>query len=113
MRQGLAQPKRVARTVENPPVELDGAEVVCYVVLSEKHRRTGVYRHYIGGELMGPVPALAVCQYAGAKSVYLFHCDERWKVIQDDSCDSVEDALEQASVQYEGLERSDWDTATA
>src|SRR5215203_5854951 len=91
-----------------PPKELDGAAVIYYVVLSDKHRRTGACRHFVDGQLMGPVPALAICQYDGEDVAYLFHCSGEWGVITDDLFVSVEDALEQAAIQYEGLERGDW-----
>ena len=94
--------------METPPKELDGAEVVYYVVLSDKHHRTGAYRHYVDGQLIGPVPALAICRYAGDEEAYLFHCDSHWRVITDDLFASVDDAIEQAGVQYEGLEKGDW-----
>ena len=94
--------------MEAPPRELDGAAVIYYVVLSGKHRRTGAYRHFVDGQLMGAVPALALCQYMGEDAAYLFHCSDAWEVITDDLFASVEDALEQAAVQYEGLDRGDW-----
>ena len=94
--------------MEAPPKELDGAAVIYYVVLSEKHRRTGACRHFVDGQLMGPVPALAICRYDGEDAAYLFHCGDGWGVITDDLFASVEDALEQAAIQYEGLDRGDW-----
>jgi hypothetical protein len=90
------------------PEELDGAAVIYYAVLSEKHRRTGAFRHFVGGQLIGAVPALAVCRYEGEGAAYLFHCSGEWEVITDDLFASAEEALEQAAVQYEGLDRGDW-----
>jgi hypothetical protein len=94
--------------MDAPPEELDGAAVIYYVVVSEKHRRTGAFRHFVDGQLIGAVLALAVCQYNGEGAAYLFHCSGEWKVITDDLFASVEEALEQAAVQYEGLDRGDW-----
>ena len=94
--------------MDAPPKELDGATVIYYVVLSVKHRRTKSYRHFVAGQLMGAVPALAICQYAGEDVAYLFHCSNEWEVITDDLFACVEEALEQAAVQYGGLDRSDW-----
>ena len=93
--------------MQKPPAELDGAKVLYYVVLSDKHHRTGRTTHYIDGELMGPVPALAVAQYDGESSAYLFHCNADWEVIQDDLLDSPEQAIEDIKTQYSGLNDSD------
>lgn len=86
---------------------MDGAKVLYYVVLSDKHQRTGRTTHYIDGELMGPVPALAVAQYAGDSSAYIFHCNTNWEVIQDDLLDSPEEAIEDIKRQCSGLDDSD------
>jgi hypothetical protein len=94
--------------MELPPKELDGAIVICYVVLSSYHCRTGVYRHFVDGQLIGDVPALAICQYAGKKEAYLFHCDRDWQVITDDLFTSIDEAMEQAAVQYERVRNEDW-----
>jgi hypothetical protein len=94
--------------MEFPPKELDGAEVVYYVILSNKHRWTGVYKHFADGQLIGSVPALAICQYAGKKEAYLFHCDHDWEVTTDDLFASVDEAMEQAAAQYDGLGNEDW-----
>jgi hypothetical protein len=125
--------------MKTPPPQLDGANVVCFVVLNrshrqrelhppewldqppeergEDHRRNGptagtptFISHYVDGEPMRPVPALAIAQYAGEedRSAYLFYCNEEWGVVQDDQFSSVEEALQQAGVQYEGLRREDW-----
>ena len=91
-----------------PPKELDGAMVIYYLVLGDKHRRTGAYRHFVDGQLMGYVPALAICQYAGQDAAYLFHCSDEWEVVTDDLFATAEDALEQAAFQYEGLDGGDW-----
>jgi hypothetical protein len=93
--------------MREPPSELDGAKVLYYVLLGDRHERTGRVKHYVDGQLMGSVPALAVAQYAGDKAAYLFHCDANWEVIQDDLLSSPEDAIEEVKRQYSGISDRD------
>jgi hypothetical protein len=50
----------------------------------------------VTGELMGPASGLAICQYAGESSFYLFSCDEDWRTLTDTLHESLEDAKAQA-----------------
>jgi hypothetical protein len=86
-----------------PPTELDGAKVLFYATLQKNRRPTGNTKHYIGGELVQPVAGLAICQYENAKGFYLFYCDNQWNVITDTYHESIEDAKNQAEVEYEGV----------
>lgn len=70
-----------------PPEQLDGADVLCWLVSSQ----TGFYQfgsvdpHVI-------VAGMAVARYADSGQVYLFKCDRERQVVQDWDCSSVEDA---------------------
>jgi hypothetical protein len=117
------------------PSHLDGANVVCFVVLNDSHHQretpppewldrqilksgsTGPTAdtplfifHYVDGEPMKPPAALAICQYDSEsdQSAYLFYCNADWEVVQDDLFSTVEEALQQACVQYERLQHEDW-----
>ena len=121
--------------MQPPPSHLDGANVICFVVLKNSHHQretpppewldrpseersnarptadTPLFIfHYVDGEPMNPPAALAICQHDGeeARSAYLFYCNADWEVVQDDLFTTVEEALQQACVQYEGLHREDW-----
>ena len=91
----------------NPLPVLDGAEVLYYVFLDGK-RKTDRCRHFINGKMLTSAFSLAICQYENDSEVYVFHCDENWKVMTDDFLGSVEDAFEQTKIQYEELNKSDW-----
>lgn len=93
--------------MQKPPTELDGAKVLYYVVLTGKHHRTDAIRHFVNGELMGSVSALAVAQYDSSSEAYLFHCNADWEVITDDLVDSPDRAIQEIKRQYSGLEDSD------
>jgi hypothetical protein len=47
--------------------------------------------------------ALAICAYEGESDVYLFYCDSDWRTVTDTVHPSVEEALAQASVEFENI----------
>jgi hypothetical protein len=98
--------------VEAPRL-LGTAEVLRYARVTDDVRATGNTRHLdgalpVGGELVGgklipPAKALAIAQYPGEENVYLFGLDERGEIQSDTWHETVEDALDQADFEYEGL----------
>jgi hypothetical protein len=52
---------------------------------------------------MGPPAALAICQYEGEQSCYLFYCDAEWNVVTDTWHESVAQAMKQADFEYSGI----------
>lgn len=85
------------------PKEVDGAKVVLYTPIDERHRHTGNCRQMVDGELVGPAARLAICQYETEDSFYLFGCDENWETIADTWHQTLEDAKQQAEFEYEGV----------
>ena len=65
-------------------------------------RATGRTTHRIGGEVIGPAEALAICRYEGDSQFYLFYCDAEWNVRTDTCHPSLEVAKEQAEFEYDG-----------
>ena len=86
-----------------PPANLDGAKVLYYAIIDQGQQPTGNTLHRIGGELMPPASGLAVCRYEKDTGFYLFYCDGEWRVLTDTWHESVEDALNQAEFEYEGV----------
>ena len=86
-----------------PPANLDGAQVLLYAIIDQRHRPTGKTLHRIGGEVMPPASGLAVCRYEKDTGFYLFYCDGAWRVLTDTWHESVEDARNQAEFEYEGV----------
>ncbi|MBL9085292.1 MAG: hypothetical protein JNK76_26035 [Planctomycetales bacterium] len=85
------------------PAQIDGADVVCFTPIDERHRHTGNCRHNVRGELQGPAAGVAICRYAGDSGYYLFGCDETWATITDTYHDTLEEAQRQAEFEYEGV----------
>ena len=82
---------------------LDGARVILYTQIDERHRHTGNCQQIVDGTLMGPASGLAICQYEGEDSVYLFGCDEDWNSVTDSWHQTLEEAKTQAEFEYEGV----------
>lgn len=91
------------------PNEIGGAKVICYTVIDERHQPTRNCKQIVAGVLQGPAAGLAICQYKGEKSFYLFGCDSEWHSVTDTSHDTLEDAKEQAEFEYEGVSET-WQT---
>lgn len=86
-----------------PPEALDGAIVIYYSPIDERHRFTGACKQMINGKLMGATAGLAICQYPGDGSYYLFGCDVDWKVVTDTYHQTIAEAKEQAEYEYMGI----------
>ena len=85
------------------PNEIDRARVVLYTPIDERHKHTGNCQQIVAGELMGPAAGLAICQYEGEDSYYLFGCDENWDTVTDTWHETLEEAKAQAEFEYEGV----------
>src|SRR3712207_8289515 len=71
------------RCMDKAPKEIGGARVVLYTPVDERHKHTGNCLQIVAGELMGAAAGLAICQYEGESSFYLFGCDEEWNSVTD------------------------------
>ncbi len=81
------------------PQLLDGARVLETASL-EGAAATGRTRHVVGGEEIAKFSALAIAAYDAESGVYLFYCDEEWRVVTDTRHDSVEEARAQAEFEF-------------
>ena len=94
------------------PRILDGAKVVLYTPIDERHRPTGNCKQIVAGLLARPAAGLAICQYDSEESFYLFGCDEEWNSVTDTWHETVDDAKAQAEFEYEGVSAT-WRTPDA
>ena len=86
-----------------PPETVDGAKVICFTQIDERHRHTGNCKQIVAGVLMGAAVGLAICQYAGEDSSYLFGCDVDWNTLSDTWHETLESAKAQAEFEYQGV----------
>jgi hypothetical protein len=88
------------------PRQINGAAVILFTPLDERHRPSGACRHVIGGTVDGPAAGLAICQYSGEAGYYLFGCDEAWNTVTDTWHATLDDARAQAEFEYAGVSQS-------
>ena len=101
--------EKVRWTLRQPPELIGGAQLVRWTVIDERHRPTGDCRQIVGGTLQGPAAGLAICQYEGEESYYLFGCDANWNTVTDTWHETLEQAPQQAEFEYEGVAAT-WNT---
>jgi hypothetical protein len=87
------------------PVELDGARVLKYARLTAAVEPTGATRHIVGAVEAGPFAGVAIARYDDEDGYYLFYLGANGEVLTDTWHESIEGALEQSGVEYEGLTR--------
>jgi hypothetical protein len=61
---------------------------------------TGLVRYTFAGVDVGTAATLRIVQYDGAPGFYLIHLDEEGREIADTYHDTIEDALEQAELEF-------------
>lgn len=91
--------------LKSPPTVIEAARVIAYAVIDESVRWTGLQRHYVGDDLLGRVPGLAICQpvFGDDLRYLLFFCSEDWNVLGVRPSDSVDDHVKRAENWYEGV----------
>ena len=89
------------------PKEIGGAIVLCFTKIDDRHCRTGATRHFVDGVLRQDFTWLAICRYADScDEFYLFYCDDHWNTITDTYHASLQLAKQQASFEYEGVDKT-------
>lgn len=92
--------------MRQPPRELDGARLLRWSAIDGRHRPTGNCRQIVAGVLQGQAAGLAICQYPQETAYYLFGCDSEWNPVTDSWHGTLEEALEQAEFEYEGVSKT-------
>lgn len=81
-------------------------------MVDEDVRPTGCTRHstaeivddeVVAGEPLGPFAALAIVRYPGEDAFYLLYLDQGWNEATDSWHRTLEDAMRQAELEYEGI----------
>lgn len=90
-----------------PPPALDCAHVVEFAVLDEtvvfEQRKT----LNVGGEWLGQVPCLAICQNLDETEFLIFYCDLNWETLGVAAgYSSIEEAKQRVERSYRGLMRN-------
>jgi len=86
-----------------PSTMHDGARVICFTAIDERHRHTDFCRHFVDGRLAVPASGLVICQYPGETGYFLFGCNADWETVTDTWHATLEEAKQQAEFEYEGV----------
>jgi len=95
------------------PDILDGAKVLCWTPLDDRHHSTGQTRHYTGGQLQTNFAGLAVATYDKDNACYLLYCDAKWEVANDTLHNSPAEAKASAEEQFAGTSATWIDKGTS
>jgi len=87
------------------PTIVGGATVIAYSPIDHRHRPTGGCRQIVAGALQGPAAGLTICTYDG-KAFYLFGCESDWQTKTDTCHQTIEEAVDQAEFEYEGVRKT-------
>ena len=84
-----------------PPEYIDDAKVLHWAFSGSEP--FGLI-NYSDGSIAAEIFGLAICQYEGESKVYRFSCDKNWESEQDADYNSVEEAMNNIPIQYQGQE---------
>lgn len=96
---GLPRP----RVSDAPPYDFAGMRVECFTAIDERHRHTQNCRQIVDGFVQGPAAALVICRCDEDGAFHLFGCDADWTPISDTWHRTLEDAKQQAELEYAGV----------
>jgi hypothetical protein len=86
-----------------PPAQLGAGRVLYFAHVSETVRPTGAAVHTVDGRVLGPVACLAICEWPGTTSCFLYYCTDAWEILTDTWHESIALARRQAEFEYEGI----------
>ena len=85
--------------------------VVKTVGLGQLHKPTGHTRHHVKGELATHFSELRIAKYEDVPGYYLFYCDEQGNELTDTYHDTLEEAIEQARLEF-NVRPDEWSDAS-
>jgi hypothetical protein len=91
-------------TLVAPPPILDCARVIAYAHIDASIPFTAKLLLYVGGNRLGRVQALAICENLGhGTGLLMLHCDEHWNSLGASGAETVDAAIATAERNYPGL----------
>jgi hypothetical protein len=86
-----------------PPPVLASARVLTYAVIDEDVIYTGRQTVRVAGQVLGPMPCLAIGRALSGDGILLLHCDREWDVLATTGYSSVDEAKRGADEAYSGI----------
>ncbi|MGD0260392.1 MAG: hypothetical protein ABSD29_11280 [Verrucomicrobiota bacterium] len=90
---------------------IEGAKLILWTPIDDRHRATGGCRHYHDGQIAGVASWMAICRFDEGEACYLFRYHPDSNRYSDTFHESVEEAKHQAEFEYEGVSKTWVDAA--
>ena len=87
----------------SPPPVIATAKLIKFADATAPAIFTGTQAIYLGAELIGAAPRIAICQQIPDDSVILYLCDENWGVIAAVGGGDVSELTRKAELWYQGI----------
>ncbi len=101
---GRSYRERFLHAMNRPPPTLDCARVIEYAITDESVTFEQRYTLNVGGEWLGEVANLAICQNFDETEFMVFHCNRKWEVLGVAAgYGSVQAAKERTERSYHGI----------
>jgi hypothetical protein len=85
---------------------IEGAKVILWTPIDDRHRATGGCRHSHNGQFVGAASWMAICRFDEGEACYLFQYHPDSDFYSDTFHESIEDAKHQAEFEYEGVSKT-------
>ena len=82
---------------------IGAARLLEYAIIDSSVVFTACQALYVDGNLLGPVPQLAICRDLSNEEIQLFHCDKKWNVLGVSGCGTLREIEKTAERGYRGL----------
>lgn len=92
--------------MEGPKESINGAQVICWSLLDERHITSGSCHSSIDGVTKSPYAGVAIAQRPGDPMTYLFFCDAQWNPVTDTFHSSIKRAKEEAELEFNGVSKT-------
>ena len=90
--------------MNSPPPALDCAQVIKFAFVDETVTFEQRQTLNVGGEWLGQVPHLAICQALGETEYIVFHCSREWEVLGVAAgYGTIQDAKQKTERSYHGI----------
>jgi hypothetical protein len=88
-----------------PPPAIGSDRVIAYAFVDKTVAFTGKKRLYVDGELLGPVPRIAICKSLNkdVRDYLILYCDKNWNVRGISGAPSFARAVKEAERCYQGI----------
>ncbi len=89
-----------------PGETINGAKVICWSAIDDRHTITGKCHQTIDGKTKSPYAGIAIGQRPNDAMAYLFFCDGQWRPVTDTYHLNVDRAKDEAEIEFNGVHKT-------